>query len=352
MRVIIFISIIIFNVNVFAQITDDICDWQSGNSPIKFSFESKVPPILKEIVPSSNKTGKTNSFDSIIGVPVVFHVLHDGVPIGTGENVTDAKMINTITYANKYYRNTHSYTNSIDSVYRPFAVDTKIELRLATRDPKGLPTNGIMRYTLPDPYSSPLPFWANYLNVYVYDISDPGVAGMAWVQQPVSIDYAYIGSEANARRVFCHEIGHHIGMHHIWGDNATGCATDYVDDTPLQEKSTNCSSPTFSSCTGNKWQMVNNIMNYGGCLYMFTQGQKDRMYLTYETYYADSITYPDFYYKFENADPLVSTDLGLFAHSSDVSGCDTILNNYSFRLLNAGFDTITSVDIITDVNDG
>jgi hypothetical protein len=54
----------------------------------------------------------------------------------------------------------------------------------------------------------------------------------------VTIDYRYFGEGGNAvsgskGRTTTHEIGHFLGLRHIWGDG--DCAVDdFVVDTPLQ----------------------------------------------------------------------------------------------------------------------
>jgi hypothetical protein len=75
-----------------------------------------------------------------------------------------------------------------------------------------------------------------------------------------------------------HEIGHCLGLEHIWG-NAV-CGNDFVDDTPLHD------GPNFgcpaeglrSTCTGTPLEMWMNYMDYtyDRCMYFFTDGQDAR----------------------------------------------------------------------------
>jgi len=84
----------------------------------------------------------------------------------------------------------------------------------------------------------------------------------------------------NKGRTTTHEIGHWLGLKHIWGDD--NCGNDYIADTPPQEfYNNNC--PTFphlSACSPNaNGDMFMNFMDYtdDACMNMFTNGQKSKM---------------------------------------------------------------------------
>ena len=81
----------------------------------------------------------------------------------------------------------------------------------------------------------------------------------------------------NLGRTLTHEMGHYFNLHHLWGEGNCG-STDFVDDTPDQEKSSQgCPSHPQLSCGSE--DMFMNFMDYTNdeCLAMFTQGQADRM---------------------------------------------------------------------------
>jgi hypothetical protein len=93
------------------------------------------------------------------------------------------------------------------------------------------------------------------------------------------------GSPLVEGRTLTHEVGHYLGLRHIWGDGA--CATDYCDDTPpaaAQNTGTptsyplnagSCSSPSNSP----DGEMFMNFMDYSRdpYKYMFTPDQTARM---------------------------------------------------------------------------
>lgn len=94
----------------------------------------------------------------------------------------------------------------------------------------------------------------------------------------------------NKGRTATHEIGHWLGMRHIWGDGA--CATDYCLDTPPASvdnggspayplKANSCTGPTGTNNTtpnGANGEMFMNFMDYTNdiSMYMFTEDQRTR----------------------------------------------------------------------------
>lgn len=80
-------------------------------------------------------------------------------------------------------------------------------------------------------------------------------------------------------RTATHEVGHWLGLRHIWGVNH--CGNDKVDDTPLQDAPNfGCPSPGLtSSCKPAALEQYMNYMDYVEdlCMYMFSNGQLERM---------------------------------------------------------------------------
>ncbi len=85
-----------------------------------------------------------------------------------------------------------------------------------------------------------------------------------------------------AGRTLTHEIGHYLGLRHIWGDSP--CGNDYCDDTPTAT-SANTGNPSYplnsGSCSSNApdGEMFMNFMDYtiDPYKYMFTVNQVERM---------------------------------------------------------------------------
>jgi hypothetical protein len=87
----------------------------------------------------------------------------------------------------------------------------------------------------------------------------------------------------NKGRTTTHEIGHYLGLIHIWGDG-NSCSdpinTDFCLDTPKQgEFTSGCPTAALPSCTSGVPKMKENYMDYtnDGCMNIFTQDQKKRM---------------------------------------------------------------------------
>src|SRR5690606_16479083 len=92
-----------------------------------------------------------------------------------------------------------------------------------------------------------VPLQAPYLGYSSFPISElPGLNFPPNTRETdgVTIDYRVFGKGGNALsssegRTATHEIGHFLGLRHIWGD-ANGCEVDdFVEDTPLQNQANN-----------------------------------------------------------------------------------------------------------------
>ena len=126
---------------------------------------------------------------------------------------------------------------------------------------------------------------SRFLNIWVCDISR-GILGYAQfpggnpTTDGVVIGGDYFGVTSGAYglgRTATHEIGHFLNLRHIWGDG--GCSQDdFVSDTPLSDRS-NGGCPPFPTVHCNTPDMTMNYMDYtyDQCMYMFTNGQRNRM---------------------------------------------------------------------------
>ncbi|MEM9991337.1 MAG: S-layer homology domain-containing protein [Bacteroidota bacterium] len=201
---------------------------------------------------------------------------------------------------NKDFRGTNSDRYYGSPEFRHLVTDTRIAFCLATVDPMGRSTTGILRHNYRRP-SYNYDYVENtikmqtawdrkkYLNVWVVDF--PEYAGYAYYPGtlPPDIDKwdgvvvatPYVGSMKNpspisARyegRVVTHEVGHWLNLIHILGEMESCSSTDLVSDTPAQSRPTHCHNNR--TCGTN--DMVGNHMDYGDCSNMFTHGQRDRM---------------------------------------------------------------------------
>lgn len=249
-------------------------------------------------------------------IPVVVHIIHNGEPLGTGVNISDAQILSQINVLNNDFKRLNVDAANTPAEFMDEAGSIDIEFVLAKQDPFGAPTNGIQRvigtqsvWTLSDNATfKALSYWPaeDYFNIWVVNI--PSYLGYA--QFPVSnlpglenspddrltdgiiIHYSAFGSNFEGLGTFnlisdydhgrtaTHETGHFLGLRHIWGDDGSSCSgTDFVDDTPNQAGDYSGQCPVYpkTSCTSN--DMFMNYMDYtdDGCMNLFTQGQIARM---------------------------------------------------------------------------
>ena len=281
-------------------------------------FENWLQPLVeqqKQLQLTSSQTG------GIIYIPVVVHVIHNGDAYGANENITDAQVQSQITVMNQDYRRilgTPGYnTNTVGA-------DTQIEFVLAKVDPNGNPTNGINRVNLCAASWStadingtvkPTTIWdpALYMNMWSVNFTDatllgyaqfPDASGLGGLNASggsattdgVVANYSTFGSSSLATgnfaapydkgRTMTHEVGHFLGLRHIWGDNtsctinATDSNKDYCPDTPAATAANfGCATGTNSCPLAAGNDMVENYMDYSDdtCMNIFTNDQKTRI---------------------------------------------------------------------------
>jgi hypothetical protein len=86
----------------------------------------------------------------VLTIPVVFHVIHLGEPLGVETNISDEQILSCIENLNHRFRgdveSLAALTDQYDEYELSLVKDSKIEFCLAARDPNNEPTDGIMRY--------------------------------------------------------------------------------------------------------------------------------------------------------------------------------------------------------------
>ncbi len=265
-------------------------------------------------------------------IPVVFHIIHNGEAVGTNPNITAAAVMQQLNQLNK------DFANHAGSKYA-VAQNSEIQFVLAQFDTLGnaLTEPGIRRVNRNAPptggawtnYNTanagagwltsyidanvkPRTIWNpnHYLNIWVIPrITAVGVSGILLgyatfpggtlaglpsgesatgsgvvIYTPVvgSMIAPYgtcTGAASYGRgRTLTHEVGHYLGLRHIWGDS--NCGTDYCNDTPTHQTA-NSGKPTHpkaNSC-GTADEMFENYMDYvdDDVMNTFTQDQIDRM---------------------------------------------------------------------------
>ena len=243
----------------------------------------------------------------IVKIPVVFHVLYNN-SYSDITNISVEQILDQLNILNRDFRKQNSDWTNTPAAFQPFVADIEVEFCLASVDPDGNEATGITR-TQTDSTAFLLPTsckktatggksgWnsAKYLNVWIVPKILPDLLGYATfpenqsgIYDGVVIGHNYIGSIGTAAtpgnvfnlgRTATHEIGHWLGLKHIWGDEAACDNDDGIGDTPPQaDRNYGCPAyPLLDACqtTGNG-VMYMNYMDYTDdrCMYMFTAGQK------------------------------------------------------------------------------
>ncbi|MCO5259697.1 MAG: zinc-dependent metalloprotease [Crocinitomicaceae bacterium] len=279
----------------------------------------------------SLKSGNQAKSDETYIIPVVVHVVYNKAQ----ENIDDSVIFDQIRVLNEDYKRQNADSVNLRAEFLPYAGKANIEFKLANFDPNGIPTTGITRTQTTktsflnfgsglaedvkstaaggiDPWNQ-----SRYLNIWVCNMAlvigtmeMPMVLGYAtppdnlpnWpagstggMSDGVVIQYQVFGSNNPTPlaggtpytvkgRTVTHEVGHYLGLRHIWGDG--DCSQeDGIDDTP------NADSESSSDCVKTKNtcvdaidgvdlpDLVENYMDYSAedCQNTFTKGQVELM---------------------------------------------------------------------------
>jgi hypothetical protein len=263
-------------------------------------------PVLPPTVPPNPAA------DEIIRIPVVVHVLY-----GKDElDVSDEKIASQLAVLNQDYRKRNADRGKTPAEFAPRAADAGIEFYLATRDPQGKFTSGITRtFTTVTGWDGKTPgsqqpveemelystakgghdAWPadRYLNVWIAEMSTrSGEAGLAgYAQMPggdprsdgVVIDPRAFGTlpplvdAHRLGRTATHEVGHWLNLLHVFVNNQCESA-DGVDDTPAAA-GPYTGNPAYPQYSCGQSSMFMNFMDWvdDGSMYLFTNGQRERM---------------------------------------------------------------------------
>ncbi|HNP94754.1 MAG TPA: Pregnancy-associated plasma protein-A, partial [Cyclobacteriaceae bacterium] len=150
---------------------------------------SKTQTKFENWISNKQVAPKVRSFDTqgtnaaTYVIPVVVHVIHNGEPIGTGTNISDAQIISQINVLNKDFKRLNADASQTPAEFLPVAGSLDIEFVLAKQDPEGLATNGIQRvqgtqssWTLAENAEfKALSYWPSedYMNIWVINFDDP-----------------------------------------------------------------------------------------------------------------------------------------------------------------------------------
>jgi len=243
-------------------------------------------------------------------IPVVVHVVYNT----DAENITDEQIHAQIRILNEDFRR-QAETRGFNT--HPDGADTMIQFRLAEVNPKGKATTGINRvktkftsFSFDDKVKSKkvAKAWdtSRYLNMWSCNLSD---SLLGYAQFPgtgkarndgVVILFSAFGEGGkslppyNLGRTATHEVGHWLGLRHIWGDG--GCTVDDgFEDTPRSDNP-NFGSPSHPLVHCGSDDMFENYMDYteDGAMNIFTKEQSEHMNSVLDTLRSNLCTWDAF----------------------------------------------------------
>ncbi len=262
----------------------------------------------QEILPQISQQANSRTVTTIVTIPVVVHVIHSGQPLGTGANLSVDRILSQIDILNEDYRRENTDSDQTPINYVDVAADVEVQFCLVNKDPEGNVSSGITRHV----YSNiadinyientikPETTWDpdHFLNIWTLDMPSSTILGYSYLptstivgfpRDGVVINFANFGyiDEASRGRTCVHEVGHYLGLQHIWGAQDSegepiGCTSDDgVQDTPNSD-SPYYGCPNFGISSCGSVDMTMNFMEYvnDNCMNLFTYGQKAIMQAT------------------------------------------------------------------------
>ncbi|MDN5201950.1 M43 family zinc metalloprotease [Fulvivirgaceae bacterium BMA10] len=268
---------------------------------LRNSRKAVVPRVQMQKTSDTNATLATTQYV----IPTVVHVFGTNF---AGWPVNDNIIQTALEEVNKDFKGLNTDFNDVVPAFAPLRATMDLEFRLATIDPNGNPTTGIIYH--PDvgcglgnaAFDTRISdhAWDNYkyCNVYIsLDLHCEGSfnSGVAWLPD-VSMSNAntarvvYNGRylwgndlDSEFQATLTHEFGHWLGLHHTFRGNCSD--TDFAfgggserpdaaswDDTPATLSNTSgCSNA--ERCAGAGQVNVSNYMDYSDCRRMYTAGQ-------------------------------------------------------------------------------
>lgn len=306
-----------------AQLNHKYC----GSAEYLQALEISNPGITQYVKDlASQPVSKTRN--TVITIPVVVHIVYKNAT----ENLADSYISAQIDLLNKSFLRQNADTTNLRSTFQSIVGPAKIQFMLVqtkrvstTKSGFEMDYNGFTGYLYADDVKqtnfggSDAVDPTRKLNIWVCDITEPSglgeVLGYAYPPSGLSnwpggssasttsldgvvIDYVAFGGDSKkplglmaglVGKTAVHEVGHYLGLRHIWGDDNGACSTnpigeDGVADTPSAGDASNfdcdkVKNTCNSTQSGDKPDMVENYMDYSkeSCQNSFTKGQVSLM---------------------------------------------------------------------------
>jgi hypothetical protein len=281
-----------------------------------------------EMYKQNMQASKTQTVVHVI--PVIVHVVYFNESIGTYPNIDSNQIKSQIAILNHDFGGTGLNVGNVPSVFSNLVANTGIQFCLAQKDrqdqplvPHGIDRVGASANSWQSPSTPtldlqnyfntvviPATIWdpTKYLNIWISDkptgyplngfATYPPASGLIglfggnfgtttndgiWVWAKTFGNVGTVLAPYDQGRTATHELGHWLGLRHIWGDG--NCLSDYCNDTPWSKQAHyGCVPvPTPIDVCGvgqsPNGEMPMNFMDRSddACMYMFTPDQNIRM---------------------------------------------------------------------------
>ena len=267
--------------------SDDILQTKIASDQEFAARRTSIEAFTKNYVANESTNRLVNGN---VVIPIWFNVLYQN----NEQNVTNAKLYEQIDILNKDFAGTNPNPNGVynnvrgySSIRFEFAGVTRKYVTQANWEWSQVVSAAGIAPTVQD----------KRLNIWVVpNASYGGSLRVGYASFPgettnrdgVVIAYRWIGLTAyqgyreSRGKTAAHEVGHYLGLRHIWGD--TTCGNDNVADTPQHDSAnTGYVAPGHrSTCPGNVFEMYMNYMDYSNenLQTMFSAGQVSVMNAT------------------------------------------------------------------------